>query len=120
MLTFPNPTSRAWAQIITAENGKPLVDARGEVTYSASFIDWFAGEAIRNYGDIIPSSIKGVQNLVIKQPVGVVGVVTPWNFPLAMVTRKVGAAVAAGCTVVIKAPAETPYSERCQANKSFH
>lgn len=87
------------------------MDARGEVTYSNSFIDWFAGEAIRNYGDIIPSSIKGVQNLVIKQPVGVVGVVTPWNFPLAMVTRKVGAAVAAGCTVVIKAPAETPYSE---------
>lgn len=80
------------------------------MTYSASFIDWFAGEAVRNYGDVIPSSVKGVTNLVIKQPVGVVGIVTPWNFPLAMITRKAGAAIAAGCTMVLKAPAETPYT----------
>ncbi|KAK4052096.1 hypothetical protein OIV83_002390 [Microbotryomycetes sp. JL201] len=98
------------AQIITLENGKPLADARGEVNYGASFLDWFAGEAVRNYGDVIPSSIKGIENRVYKQPVGVCGIITPWNFPNAMVTRKVGAALAAGCTVVLKAPPETPYS----------
>ncbi|KAM0786709.1 hypothetical protein ACM66B_002151 [Microbotryomycetes sp. NB124-2] len=98
------------AQIITAENGKALTDARGEVTYGASFIEWFAAEAVRNYGDIIPSSVPGLENRVYKQPVGVCGIITPWNFPNAMVTRKVGAALAAGCTVVMKAPAETPYS----------
>ncbi|KAK4050570.1 hypothetical protein OIO90_005037 [Microbotryomycetes sp. JL221] len=98
------------AQIITVENGKPLADARGEVSYGASFFEWFAGEAVRNYGDIAPSSIKGIENRVYKQPVGVCGIITPWNFPNAMVTRKVGAALAAGCTVVLKAPPETPYS----------
>ncbi|KAK4047508.1 hypothetical protein OIO90_006150 [Microbotryomycetes sp. JL221] len=98
------------AQIITAENGKSLTDARGEVTYGSSFIEWFAGEAVRSYGDIIPPSVPGLENRVYKQPVGVCGIITPWNFPNAMVTRKVGAALAAGCTVVMKAPAETPYS----------
>ncbi|KAK4049595.1 hypothetical protein OIV83_004093 [Microbotryomycetes sp. JL201] len=95
------------AQIITAENGKALTDARGEVTYGGK---WFAGEAVRSYGDIIPASVPGLENRVYKQPVGVCGIITPWNFPNAMVTRKVGAALAAGCTVVMKAPAETPYS----------
>lgn len=98
------------AQIITVENGKPIVDARGEVTYGTSFIEWFANEAIRNYGETVPSAIKGVQNIVIRQPIGVCGIITPWNFPHAMITRKLGAALAAGCTVVIKAPPETPYS----------
>ncbi|GAA5825036.1 hypothetical protein JCM11251_006070 [Rhodosporidiobolus azoricus] len=98
------------AQIITAENGKPLADARGEITYGASYFSWYAGEVLRNYGDVIPSAVKGVQNTTIKQPIGVCGIITPWNFPNAMVTRKLGAALAAGNTVVLKAPAETPYS----------
>ncbi|BGP17661.1 hypothetical protein JCM10213v2_005698 [Rhodosporidiobolus nylandii] len=98
------------AQIITAENGKPLADARGEIAYGASYFSWYAGEAIRNYGDVIPSSVPGVQNTTIKQPIGVCAIITPWNFPNAMVTRKLGAALAAGNTVVLKAPAETPYS----------
>lgn len=98
------------ARIITVENGKPLTDARGEVTYGTSFIEWFANEAIRNYGETVPSGIKGVQNIVIRQPIGVCGIITPWNFPHAMVTRKLGAALAAGCTVVMKAPPETPFS----------
>ncbi|GAA5971069.1 hypothetical protein JCM21900_003611 [Sporobolomyces salmonicolor] len=98
------------AQIITAENGKPLADARGEVTYGASYFSWYAGEALRNYGDVIPSAVKGVQNTTIKQPIGVCGIITPWNFPNAMVTRKLAAALAAGNTVVLKAPSETPYS----------
>ncbi|GJN90212.1 hypothetical protein Rhopal_003211-T1 [Rhodotorula paludigena] len=98
------------AQIITAENGKPLADARGEITYGASYFSWYAGEAIRNYGDVIPSAVKGVQNTTIKQPVGVCAIITPWNFPNAMVTRKLAAALAAGNTVVLKAPSETPYS----------
>ncbi|GAA5916023.1 hypothetical protein JCM6882_003500 [Rhodosporidiobolus microsporus] len=98
------------AQINTAENGKPLSDSRGEIAYGASYFSWYAGEVLRNYGDVIPSSIKGVQNTTIKQPIGVCGIITPWNFPNAMVTRKLGAALAAGNTVVLKAPAETPYS----------
>ncbi|GAA6015792.1 hypothetical protein JCM10207_008796 [Rhodosporidiobolus poonsookiae] len=98
------------AQIITAENGKPLADARGEIAYGASYFSWYAAEAVRNYGDVIPSMVPGVQNTTIKQPIGVCGIITPWNFPNAMVTRKLGAALAAGNTVVLKAPAETPYS----------
>lgn len=97
-------------RIITLENGKPLPDSKGEVTYSASFIEWFAEEAVRIYGEQIPSPIPSVRNVVIKQPVGVVGIFTPWNYPSAMITRKVGAALAAGCTVVIKSPPETPFS----------
>lgn len=89
------------AQIITAENGKALTEAKGEIAYASSFFDWFAGEAIRNYGEVIPSPLPGVQNFVIRQPVGVAGIITPWNFPAAMVTRKLGAALAAGCTAVV-------------------
>lgn len=93
-----------------AENGKPLADAKGEQAYSASFLEWFAAEAMRNYGDTIPSTIPGLRNVTIKQPVGVVGVITPWNFPSAMITRKIAPALAAGCTCVIKVPEETPFS----------
>ncbi|GAA99839.1 uncharacterized protein L969DRAFT_84187 [Mixia osmundae IAM 14324] len=98
------------ATIITLENGKPLADAKGEATYGASFIEWFAEEAVRDYGDIIPSPVAGQRNLVIKQGVGVCAAICPWNFPLAMITRKMGAALAAGCSVVVKAPAETPFT----------
>ncbi|KAG7562017.1 hypothetical protein FFLO_02572 [Filobasidium floriforme] len=98
------------ATIITAENGKPLPDARGEHLYSSSFLEWFSAEAMRNYGDTIPSTIPGLRNVTIKQPVGVVGVITPWNFPSAMITRKIAPALAAGCTCVIKVPEETPFS----------
>ncbi|BGP49529.1 hypothetical protein JCM10450v2_005421 [Rhodotorula kratochvilovae] len=94
------------AQIITAENGKPLADSRGEISYGASYYSWYAGEAIRNYGDVIPSLVKGVQNTTIKQPIG---------FPNAMVTRKLAAALAAGNTVVLKAPSETPFSALAMA-----
>jgi succinate-semialdehyde dehydrogenase/glutarate-semialdehyde dehydrogenase len=96
------------AVILTMENGKTLAEAEGEVEYGASFISWFAGEAIRSYGDVIPSQHKGSTNLVIRQPIGVCGIIAPWNFPIAMITRKLGPAIAAGCTVVIKPPSETP------------
>ncbi|BFZ63141.1 succinate semialdehyde dehydrogenase NADP+ linked [Saitoella coloradoensis] len=98
------------AKILTWENGKPLAEAQGEVKYGSAFFEWFAEEAVRLYGDVIPSSTKGNRIITLKQPVGVVGIITPWNFPIAMITRKVGAAVAAGCTVVCKPGAETPYS----------
>ncbi|PFH46421.1 hypothetical protein AMATHDRAFT_7836 [Amanita thiersii Skay4041] len=98
------------ARLLTMENGKPLAEAKGENTYSASFIEWFAEEATRTYGEHIPSPISGTRNIVIKQPVGVVSILTPWNFPSAMITRKLGPALAAGCTVVIKPPPETPFS----------
>jgi len=97
-------------RIITLENGKTLTEGKGENTYSASFIEWFAEEAVRTYGEQIPSPVPGVRNLVIKQPIGVVGIFTPWNFPSAMITRKLGAALAAGCTAVIKPAPETPFS----------
>ncbi|KAF9450164.1 succinate-semialdehyde dehydrogenase [Macrolepiota fuliginosa MF-IS2] len=97
-------------RLITLENGKPLAEAKAENAYSASFIEWFAEEAVRTYGEQIPSPIPGSRNLVIKQPVGVVSILTPWNFPSAMITRKLGAALAAGCTAVIKPPPETPFS----------
>ncbi|KAG8133373.1 hypothetical protein E2320_011210, partial [Naja naja] len=91
------------ARIITAENGKPLKEAEGEILYSASFLEWFAEEARRIYGDIIPPSSKNRRVLVLKQPVGVAAIITPWNFPSAMITRKVGAALAAGCTLANQA-----------------
>ncbi|PBK77126.1 succinate-semialdehyde dehydrogenase [Armillaria solidipes] len=97
-------------RIITLENGKPLAEGKGENTYSASFIEWYAEEAVRAYGEQIPSANSNVRNIVIKQPVGVVSILTPWNFPSAMITRKLGAALAAGCTAVIKPPPETPFS----------
>ncbi len=98
------------AQLMTAEQGKPPAETRGEVAYGASFIEWFAEEAKRVYGDVIPSHATGKRIIVIKQPIGIVAAVTPWNFPNAMITRKVAPALAAGCTVVIKPPRETPLS----------
>lgn len=96
------------ANLITWENGKPLADARGEVAYAASFIEWFSEEAPRIYGDTIPASITGNRIFTLKEPAGLCALITPWNFPAAMITRKLGPALAAGCTVVVKAPGETP------------
>lgn len=98
------------AQLITAECGKPLAESRGEVTYGASFVEWFAEEAKRIYGDIIPTHAAGKRILVLKQPIGVVAAITPWNFPVAMITRKVAPALAAGCTALIKPAEATPLS----------
>jgi succinate-semialdehyde dehydrogenase / glutarate-semialdehyde dehydrogenase len=98
------------ARLMTAEQGKPLTETRGEVAYGASFIEWFAEEGKRVYGDIIPTHAAGKRVLVYKQPVGVVSAITPWNFPNAMITRKAAPALAAGCTFVIKPPSETPLS----------
>ncbi|KAJ7855033.1 succinic semialdehyde dehydrogenase [Mycena olivaceomarginata] len=98
------------SRLITLENGKTLTEAKGENAYSASFIEWFAEEAVRTYGEHIPSPFPNVRNVTIKQPIGVVAILTPWNFPSAMITRKLGAALAAGCTTVIKPPPETPFS----------
>ena len=96
------------AHLITEEMGKPLAEARGEVAYGASFIDWFAEEGRRIYGDVIAPHMTDKRILAIQQPVGVVAAITPWNFPLAMITRKVSPAIAAGCTVVIKPSEDTP------------
>ena len=98
------------ATLITWENGKPLADSRKEVTYAANFLSWFSEEAPRVYGDTIPSTIPGNRTMTLKQPVGVCGLITPWNFPAAMITRKIGPALAAGCTVVVKSPGETPFT----------
>ncbi len=98
------------ATLMTAEQGKPIAEARGEVGYGASFIEWFAEEGKRTYGDIIPTPSNDRRILVIKQPIGVVASITPWNFPIAMITRKCAPALAAGCPVVIKPAAETPLS----------
>ena len=98
------------ARILTAEQGKPLAEARGEIAYGASYIEWFAEEAKRLYGDVIPPPATDRRIVVIKQPVGVVACITPWNFPNAMLARKVGAALAAGCTTVCKPATATPLS----------
>jgi len=98
------------ARIMTAEQGKPLAEAKGEVTYGASFIEWFAEEAKRVYGETVPTTDNNKRYLVIKQPVGVCAAITPWNFPIAMITRKVAPALAAGCPVVIKPAEQTPLS----------
>jgi succinate-semialdehyde dehydrogenase / glutarate-semialdehyde dehydrogenase len=103
------------AQILTAEQGKPLSEARGEIAYGASFIEWFAEEGKRAYGDLIPQHQADKRVLVIKQPIGVCALITPWNFPNAMITRKAGPALAAGCTVVIKPASQTPYSALAMA-----
>jgi succinate-semialdehyde dehydrogenase / glutarate-semialdehyde dehydrogenase len=103
------------AQLLSAEQGKPIAEARGEVLYAASFLEWFAEEAKRAYGDVVPSHKADARILVLKEPVGVVAAITPWNFPLAMVTRKVGPALAAGCTVVLKPSEETPLSAHALA-----
>jgi succinate-semialdehyde dehydrogenase/glutarate-semialdehyde dehydrogenase len=96
------------ARLMTAEQGKPLAEAKGEVAYGAAFIDWFADEAKRAYGHTIPTPMPGKRLASIKQPIGVCAAIAPWNFPIAMITRKVGPALAAGCTVVVKPAAETP------------
>ncbi|HZZ89182.1 MAG TPA: NAD-dependent succinate-semialdehyde dehydrogenase [Caulobacteraceae bacterium] len=98
------------AQLMTAEQGKPLAETRGEVAYGASFIEWFAEEGKRLYGDVIPTHAAGKRIITLKQPIGVVAAITPWNFPNAMITRKVAPALAAGCTAVVKPPSETPLS----------
>ena len=98
------------ALIMTSEQGKPLAEARGEITYAASFVEWFAEEAKRVYGDTIPSPASDKRIFVIKQPIGVCAMITPWNFPAAMITRKAAPALAAGCTVVIKPASQTPLS----------
>src|SRR3546814_1066514 len=95
---------------MTLEQGKPLAEAKGEVVYGASFIEWFAEEAKRVYGDTIPQHQADKRIVVVKQPVGVVAAITPWNFPNAMITRKCAPALAAGCPVVIKPATQTPYS----------
>jgi succinate-semialdehyde dehydrogenase/glutarate-semialdehyde dehydrogenase len=98
------------AIIMTAEQGKPLAESRGEIAYAASFIEWFAEEGKRVYGDTIPSYARDKRIVVIKEPIGVCAAITPWNFPAAMITRKAGPALAAGCTMVVKPATATPYS----------
>jgi succinate-semialdehyde dehydrogenase/glutarate-semialdehyde dehydrogenase len=98
------------AVIMTAEQGKPLAESKGEIAYAASFIEWFAEEGKRLYGDIIPGHQPDKRIMVLRQPVGVVAAITPWNFPSAMITRKAGPALAAGCTMVVKPATQTPYS----------
>ena len=98
------------ARLMTIEQGKPLTESRGEVAYAASFLEWFSEEAKRVYGDTIPGHQPDKRIVVIKQPIGVVACITPWNFPLAMITRKAGPAIAAGCTVVLKPASQTPFS----------
>lgn len=98
------------AKLMTAENGKPMVESRSEVVYGASFLEWFAAEARRMYGDYVPAPVKGREMVFIKQPVGVTAIITPWNFPNAMITRKIGAALAAGCACIIKPAPDTPLS----------
>lgn len=97
-------------EILTLEQGKPLAEARGEVTFGASYIEWFAEEAKRAYGDVIPTTTTSRRHIVIKQPVGVVAAITPWNFPSGMITRKAAPALAVGCTIVLKPSEETPLS----------
>src|SRR5271167_2216442 len=98
------------AVIMTAEQGKPLAESKGEVAYAASFIEWFAEEGKRVYGDTIPQNQRGRRIIVLRQPVGVVAAITPWNFPSAMITRKAAPALAAGCTMVAKPASSTPFS----------
>jgi len=98
------------ARIMTAEQGKPLAEARGEIAYAASFIEWFAEEGRRVYGDVIPQHQADKRIVVLKEPIGVCAAITPWNFPAAMITRKVGPALAAGCTMVVKPATATPFS----------
>ncbi|WP_249584005.1 NAD-dependent succinate-semialdehyde dehydrogenase [Pseudomonas viridiflava] len=98
------------ARLLSQEQGKPLAEAMGEVVYAASFLEWFAEEAKRAYGDVIPGHRTDARIIVVKEAIGVVAAITPWNFPLAMVTRKVGPALAAGCTLILKPSEETPLS----------
>src|ERR1044071_3081885 len=106
------------ALLMTTEQGKPLSEAKGEVVYGASFIEWFAEEARRVYGDVIPTPLNDRRIITIKQPIGVVAAITPWNFPIAMITRKIAPAIAAGCTVIIKPASQTPLSALALAQLS--
>jgi len=106
------------ALILTSEQGKPLAEARGEIAYGASFVQWFAEEAKRVYGDTIPAGSMDQRIMVIRQPVGVCAAVTPWNFPAAMITRKVAPALAAGCTMVVKPASQTPLTALALAELS--
>ncbi len=101
---------QALAEILTEEMGKPLAEAQGEIAFGARFFRWFAGESRRIYGDVIPSPWPEKHMVVTKEPVGVVGAITPWNFPHSMIARKMSAALAAGCTIVVKPASQTPYS----------
>src|SRR5207247_1036707 len=103
------------ARLMTAEQGKPLAESKGEIAYAASFIEWFAEEGKRIYGDTIPAHQADKRIVVIKEPVGVCAAITPWNFPAAMITRKAGPALAAGCTMVVKPATATPYSALAMA-----
>ena len=103
------------ATLMTAEQGKPLAESKGEIAYAASFIEWFAEEGKRLYGDVIPGHQADKRIVVLRQPIGVVAAITPWNFPAAMITRKVGPALAAGCSVVCKPATQTPYSALAMA-----
>eukprot|EP01102_Stenamoeba_stenopodia_P017990 TRINITY_DN6538_c0_g1_i1.p1 TRINITY_DN6538_c0_g1~~TRINITY_DN6538_c0_g1_i1.p1 ORF type:complete len:512 (+),score=152.75 TRINITY_DN6538_c0_g1_i1:142-1677(+) len=105
-----NDNKEDLARILVEENGKPIAEARGEIGYGNSFIEWFAEEGKRAYGEVIPQTVAGKRFVVIRQPVGVAALITPWNFPNAMITRKAAPALAAGCTVVVKPASETPYS----------
>ncbi len=98
------------AYIMTLESGKPLAESRGEIDYGAAYIQWFAEEAKRNYGDVIPGFTADKRILALKEPIGVVGAITPWNFPLAMITRKIAPALAVGCSVVVRPSEETPFT----------
>lgn len=113
-----NENAQDIATLITWENGKPFADAKGEAAYAAGFFQWFAEEAPRIYGDQINATVPGNRVVTIKQPIGVCGLITPWNFPAAMVTRKIGPALAAGCTVVAKSPGETPFTANAIAELS--
>src|SRR5690606_2284658 len=103
------------ARLLTLEQGKPLAEAKGEIAYGASFIEWFAEEAKRVYGDVIPAPSTDKRILVLKQPVGVVAAITPWNFPNAMIARKAAAALAAGCSFVVRPALQTPLSALAMA-----
>ncbi|MEY3344434.1 MAG: hypothetical protein RL125_155, partial [Actinomycetota bacterium] len=103
------------AVILTAEQGKPLTESRGEITYGASFIEWYAEEGKRLYGETIPTNVASRRLLTIKQPIGVTAAITPWNFPMAMIARKAGPALAAGCSMVIKPATDTPLSALAMA-----
>ncbi|HJV34718.1 aldehyde dehydrogenase family protein, partial [Geomonas sp.] len=98
------------AILMTAEQGKPLAESKGEIVYAASFIEWFAEEGRRVYGDVIPPHQSDKRIVVTKEPIGVCAAITPWNFPSAMITRKAGPALAAGCTMVVKPATATPFS----------
>ena len=107
------------ATILTLEQGKPLAEARGEIAYGSAFIEWFSEEARRVYGDTIPANFTDKRIVVIKQPVGVVAAITPWNFPNAMITRKTAAALAAGCTIVVKPAEATPFSALARGGRAW-